>query len=113
MTLSPTTAPDGYRFDHWEVTKGTLDLGDPTAATLTVTMPDHALSIKAVYEKAPVVTTAVVTTDPPTTDTPTTETPNGEQPNDFPTAACVIIAVVFASAAAVTVIILYRKKKAR
>ncbi|MBQ7364764.1 MAG: metallophosphoesterase [Clostridia bacterium] len=113
LTLSPTTAPDGYRFDHWEVTKGTLDLGDPTAATLTVTMPDHALSIKAVYEKAPVVTTAVVTTDPPTTDTPTTETPNGEQPNDFPTAACVIIAVVFASAAAVTVIILYRKKKAR
>ncbi len=57
--ISAGTAPDGQVFDRWIGSAGDLD--DPTAATTTVTMPDHSLYLLATWRatNAPVYTLTV------------------------------------------------------
>jgi hypothetical protein len=52
LTLTASDAPSGYVFDRWVVTSGNAVLSDPTQMTLTLTMPDEAISLEATYKAA-------------------------------------------------------------
>ncbi len=76
-----TAAPaDGMRFVRWEAEAGTF--ADANAADTTFTMPEQAVTVKAVFEEAPAdpeivtttTTTAVSTTTSSTSATTTTAT---------------------------------------
>ena len=54
---------DGYEFDYWEVVSGGIDIGSVrNNASITVTMPAAALSLKAHFKAIPPVTYAVTVT---------------------------------------------------
>ncbi len=44
-------ADNGYTFKTWEVVDGTLNLAEPTEASVTFTMPSEDVTVKAVFEK--------------------------------------------------------------
>ena len=64
VTLTASDAPEGYVFDRWVVTGGNVSLSDPTQATLTLTMPDEAISLEATYKAVVVVTPDTNNTSP-------------------------------------------------
>ncbi|MBQ8287351.1 MAG: metallophosphoesterase [Clostridia bacterium] len=66
LTLTASDAPAGYVFDRWVVTTGNVSLTDPTQMTLTLTMPDEAITIEATYQAIAVDATAPDSNDSPT-----------------------------------------------
>ncbi|MBR2987793.1 MAG: hypothetical protein IKC63_07210 [Clostridia bacterium] len=109
LTLTASDAPEGYLFDSWTVTNGLLTLDDPTKETVTFTMPDGAVTLKANYKPLPV-TNAPITTDTPVTDAPQDDTPDRNSTVLIVSIVIGAIALVGITAA-VTVIVMKKKAK--
>lgn len=52
VTVTADEPEYGMMFEHWEVISGSVTLADATAATTTFTMPNEAVSLKAVYRNS-------------------------------------------------------------
>ena len=50
VTIKANAAPEGKKFDYWEVSSGAATLADMTAATTTFVMPAGAVNVKAIYK---------------------------------------------------------------
>ena len=49
VDIAANEAEPGWRFDHWEVTKGNADIDEEYSEETGFTMPDGAVKVKAVY----------------------------------------------------------------
>ena len=102
LTLTAEKAPEGYVFDTWTVTVGNVILDEPTKETLTLTMPEGAISLKATYKAAPA--------DTPTTEAPTT-TDEGRSDGGSTTVILITLAATLVTATAVTTAVVMKKKR--
>ncbi len=94
LALTASDAPAGYTFDRWVVTSGNLTLSDPTQMTLSLTMPDEAITIEATYKAA-------------------VAAPQHNEEPDSPVLWIIVSAVGVLAIVGVTVVIVRMKKKAK
>ena len=92
VTLT-ASIPEGKVFDAWIVTQGALALEDLASASVSFTMPESGVVLRATYKDAPVITTPATTEPvqpemtPETTEknavenTPDTSTPDTSAPD--------------------------------
>lgn len=86
VTLT-ATVPEGKLFEAWIVTQGTLTLEDATSASVSFTMPESGVVLRATYKDVPATTTPVTTepiqpeTAPVTTSDTTENTPDTTAPD--------------------------------
>ena len=129
VTLT-ATVPEGKMFEAWLVTQGTLALDDATNASVSFTMPESGVVLRATYKDIPVETTPVTTepvqpettpetapvTTPDTTEnTPdttvpdTTEKPDGNSSLEWLVYATIAVGVVMVIT--LMVVVIKNKKK--
>ncbi|MBR6768964.1 MAG: metallophosphoesterase [Clostridia bacterium] len=124
VTLTASTPPTGKVFDAWVVEKGTLMLSDATSASITFTMPESGVVLRATYKDAPAETTPVSTvvkqpestpegtgslTPETTPDTESTNTPNENSALAY--LVYITIALGFVFALTLAIVVLVNKKK--
>ncbi len=51
VTIQADQAPEGQQFDHWDVVDGSVSLKDSSQSRTSFVMPDHDVSVKAVFVK--------------------------------------------------------------
>lgn len=118
--------PEGKVFVSWVVDKGELTLADAASASLTFTMPESGVVLRATYKDAPVAETTPATTAPQipestpessaivTPDTTPDTTPSDDTPkenSDLRLIVYVSVAVGFAFALTLAIVVIVKKKK--
>ena len=89
VTLT-ATVPEGKLFEAWIVTQGTLTLEEATNASVSFTMPESGVVLRATYKDIPVETTPVTTepvqpeTTPESVVDQTPETSSNDTPETTP-----------------------------
>lgn len=96
ITLTAEAAPEGMMFEKWEVTMGDLALEEKD--TVSFTMPEKAVKIKAVYTEK-------------TTDTASPESDNKDGGKISGTVITVIVIAAFAAVGAVVGAVVVKRKK--
>ncbi len=89
VSLTADAAPDGKVFDTWVVEKGSLTLADAKSASVTFTMPESGVVLRATYKDASVETAPVSTESPAPESVPESssdETPDTTPETDAPQA---------------------------
>jgi len=124
ITLTANTAPEGKTFDAWVVEKGSLTLANAKSASLTFTMPESGVVLRATYKDLPAETTPVTTvlsapesvpestadeTPDTTPETDAPQAPNENSPLRF--AVYGTIGVGFVMVIVLMAVVLINKKK--